>query len=322
MLQSKSAKLSKKPSLALTIGDPAGSGPEIVIKTLAQKKVYQLCQPVVIGTKSVLDFYLKNYPSVISSGFDLVDVGKVKKLNFGKINPDYGRLSYEYIKKAVDLVQNGEVDGLVTAPISKEALQRAGVNYSGHTEILTELTGEKNLLMLMVNKKVKVAMVTRHLPLKDVANNLTKEKIFLAIQLGAEGLKKYFSIAKPKIAVCSLNPHSGEGGILGKEEKEIIIPAVNEAKKQGYYISGPYPAETVFRGWQKYDLIITMYHDQAMLPLKLLDPYSLVNVTLGLPFVRTSPGHGTAFDIAGKNIADARPMFSAVKLATQMCKVR
>ncbi len=328
MPQSKLANLNKKPTLALTIGDPAGIGPEIVIKILAKKKVHQICQPVVIGTKSVLDFYLKNYSSSLP-GFNLIDVGKIKKLKFGKIDADYGRLSYEYIKKAVELVQTKQVNGLVTAPISKEALQRAGLIYSGHTEILSNLTGIKNVLMLMVNKKVKVAMVTRHLPLKNVAKNLTQEKIFLAIKLGVEGLKKYFSLPPPRrrvaeegdrphIAVCALNPHAGEGGVFGKEEKEIIIPAIEKAKKKGYNIYGPYPADTVFQHWQKYDLIIALYHDQAMLPLKLLDPYSLVNVTLGLPFIRTSPGHGTAFDIAGKNIADERPMFSAVKLAAEM----
>ncbi|HCJ66185.1 MAG TPA: 4-hydroxythreonine-4-phosphate dehydrogenase, partial [Elusimicrobia bacterium] len=239
MLQSKLAKLSKKPSLAITIGDPAGIGPEIVIKTLAKKEVYQICQPVVIGTKSVLDFYLKKYPPVVSNReFELINIGKIRKLNFGMTNSEYGQLSYEYIKKAVELVQNGQVDGLVTAPISKEALNRAGLNYSGHTEILAELTGKKNLLMLMVNKKLKVAMVTRHLPLKDVANSLTKEKIILAIKLGAKALEKYFSIAKLRIAVCALNPHRGEGGVLGKEEKEIIIPAIKQVTGYKLQVTG------------------------------------------------------------------------------------
>jgi len=352
MPQLKLAKLNKKPILALTIGDPAGIGPEIVIKTLAKKEVYQICQPLVIGTKSVLDFYLKKYPSIRQGGeesnhpsvistrkFELINIGEIKKLNLGKIDAEYGHLAYKYIKKAVELAKNGQVDGLVTAPISKEALNRAGLNFSGHTEILSKLTGVKNLLMLMVNKKLKVAMVTRHLPLKDVSENLTKEKIFLAIELAQQALKKYFSLPQPRIAVCALNPHSGEGGILGKEEKEIIIPAIKQVTlarrsrsvakalerrrlgEGGSYrlqVTGPLPADTIFQHWQKYDLIIAMYHDQAMIPLKLLDPYSLVNVTLGLPFIRTSPGHGTAFDIAGKNIADERPMFSAVKLAVEM----
>lgn len=334
MLQLKSAKLNKaqKPILAITIGDPAGIGPEIVIKTLLKNKVYQICQPLVIGTKSVLNFFLKNYPLSIhpiekvnqayfKSGIvDLINIDNLKKLNFGIIEPAYGLLAYEYIKKGVELAKTGQINGLVTAPISKEALQRAGLNYSGHTEILAKLTGKKNLLMLMVNKKVKVAMVTRHLPLKEITNNLTKEKIFLAIELGAEALKKYFSLPHPRIAVCALNPHAGEGGVLGKEEKEIIIPAIEKAKKKGYNIYGPYPADTIFQNWQKYDLVIAMYHDQAMIPLKLLGSSSLVNVTIGLPFIRTSPGHGTAFDIAGKNIADERPMFSTIKLASEMCQ--
>ncbi len=321
--QSKSAKLNKprKPILAITIGDPAGIGPEIVVKTLAKNNIYQICQPVIIGTKSVLDFYLKKYPSVVSSRiFDLIDIGKIKKLRFSKIDAAYGRLAYKYIKKAVELAQTGQVDGIVTAPISKEALNRAGLNYSGHTEIFAKLTGIKNLLMLMVNKKVKVAMVTRHLPLGEVVKELTVEKVFLAIKLAIQGLEKYFSVYRPKTVVCALNPHAGEGGILGREEKEIIIPAIEKAKRNGYNVIGPYPADTVFQNWQKYDLIIALYHDQAMIPLKLLGSSSLVNVTIGLPFIRTSPGHGTAFDIAGKNIADERPMFSAVKLATEMCK--
>ncbi len=331
MPQLKLAKLNKKPVLALTIGDPAGIGPEIVIKTLLKKKVYQFCQPLVIGTKSVLNYYLKNsslslHPieNITQAYFragtvDLINLGNLKEIAYGKVKSTYGYLAYTYLKKAVELAKTKEVDGLVTAPISKEALHCAGLFYSGHTEILGKLTGIKNLVMLMVNKKLKIAMVTRHLPLKEVAKNLKQEKIFLTIELAQQMLKKYFSLPQPRIVVCALNPHAGDGGVLGKEEKEIIRPAVEKAKKKGYLISGPLPVDVVFQHWQKYDLIITMYHDQAMIPLKLLDPYSLVNVTLGLPFVRTSPGHGTAFDIAGKNIADARPMFSAVKLATEMC---
>lgn len=327
MPQSRLARLiNKKPTLTLTIGDPAGIGPEIIVKTLAQKKVYQICQPVVIGTKSVLDFYLKNCPTVSHRSFNLINVGKIKELKFGKIDPDYGKLSYEYLKKAFELVNTGQADGIVTAPISKEALQRAGLFYSGHTEILAELTGEKNLLMLMVNKKLKVAMVTRHLPLKKVSEVITQEKVVLAISKGVQAIKDYFRVNRAKVGVCALNPHSGEGGILGKEEKEIIAPAIEEAKKSPVLrecsIFGPLPADVLFRDWKKYDLIVAMYHDQAMIPLKLLDASSLVNITIGLPFVRTSPGHGTAFDIAGKNIADERPMLAAVKLAAEMCKER
>lgn len=344
-----------KPIVAITIGDPAGIGPEITVKALKKLKRWTSFTPLVVGEKDILKKYgwsddLASLIEPYSRKFPSSKIGKPSALG--------GKLSFEFVHKAVKLVYRNQAQIIVTAPIAKESWYKAGLDYSGHTELLTKLIsipsppvgrvgagfiparmgracpeqsrrseGVKNYTpeMLMVavlpnNRQLRALLVTRHLPLKDVSANLSISKIFQSIKLADRSLKKYFRVSQPRIGVCSLNPHSGEAGIFGKEEKEIIFPAVKKLRNAGIDVFGPYPSDQVF--WQanqgKYDLVAAMYHDQAMIPLKLLAYHSVVNVTLGLPFIRTSPGHGTAFDIAGKNIANPQAMVEAIKLAVKM----
>jgi 4-hydroxythreonine-4-phosphate dehydrogenase len=213
---------------------------------------------------------------------------------------------------------NKETQAMVTAPVSKESFKYAGLKYTGHTEFLGHLTKTKNYCMMMICEDINSVMITRHLPISNISSILTKKDIIATTKLSADFIEKY-SKKKPKIIFCSLNPHAGDNGILGNEEKEIIIPAMNKLTKCGYNICGLYPVDIAWLKFlkSKYDLIVGMYHDQIMLPLKILNPKKIVNVTIGLPFIRTSPGHGTAFDIAGKNTADYSSMEQAIIYAAK-----
>ncbi|MFH1259091.1 MAG: 4-hydroxythreonine-4-phosphate dehydrogenase PdxA [Elusimicrobiota bacterium] len=311
-----------KPVAAITIGDPSGVGPEVVVKALQKLKNWPYFTPLVIGDRNVL----KRYGWTASSS-GLIELDNQNKLSFlpGKPSVPGGKRSFRYVTRAVELIAQNEAQVLINAPIAKESWHQAGYFYSGHTELLAELSKSPPPEMLMVGvlpqgRQLRSLLVTRHLPLKNIPANLSIAKIVQAIKLADLSLKKYFRLPQPSIGVCSLNPHAGEGGVLGREEKEIIVPAVKELKKAGLDVFGPYPADKVFweAGQGKYDLAAAMYHDQAMIPLKLLAYHSAVNITLGLPFIRTSPGHGTAFDIAGKNLANPQAMVEAIKLAVEM----
>jgi len=328
------------PRIVITMGDPAGIGPEIIIKALSLAEIYETCQPVVVGSAWVLEVALEfsRSPALIGKpklnpitevgkarfkhgAIDVFDLGNmdVERLKLGKVDPMCGKASFEYIKKGIEIVQSGGAKAMVTAPLCKKSLEEAGFSYPGHTELLAELTGTKDFAMMLVGGNLKVVLVTRHLPLKDVASSLTKEKVLLAIRLGIKAMK-VFGIDSPKVGVCALNPHAGEWGVLGKEEVETILPAIEEAKKEGITVSGPLPSDRVFydTAGGRYDLAVAMYHDQALIPLKLLSFTRSVNVTLGLPFVRTSPCHGTAFDIAGQNRANPQSFIEAIKLAAKL----
>ncbi len=306
-----------KPKIAITIGDPAGIGPEIVFKAVNSLKVQRVCSPVVVGDKNVIEKYfdidkcirLKKAGFVFSSCYN-------KNFKIGVPSKTSGLIACDAIRKSVEMCLNKQVKAIVTAPVSKESFKYAGLKFSGHTEFLSDLTKTKNYCMMMVCGEINSVMVTRHLPITKISQNLKTKDIVTTVQISADFIKKNLK-RKPKILLCALNPHAGDNGILGNEEKDIIIPAIKSLKKKKYDICGLYPVDVAWAKFlkNKYDLIVAMYHDQVMLPLKILAPQKIVNVTAGLPFVRTSPGHGTAFDIAGKNIADISSMTEAIKFA-------
>ncbi|MFA6619504.1 MAG: 4-hydroxythreonine-4-phosphate dehydrogenase PdxA [Candidatus Neomarinimicrobiota bacterium] len=303
-----------KPKVAITIGDPAGIGPEIVFRAINSLAVQRVCSPVIFGDKAIINKYSKtnkfNIECVYSSNFN-------KKFKIGKPSKTSGLIAYKAIKEATRYCIKGLTKSLVTAPVSKESFKFAGVKVPGHTELLAELTNTKNYCMMMVCGKINSVMVTRHLPINAISKNLTKKNIISTIKTASDFIKLY--IKNPKIIVCSLNPHGSDNGILGTEEKQIIIPAIKQLKKEKYNVTGPIPPDVAWARIRNknYDLIVGMYHDQIMIPLKLINSQKIINVTAGLPFVRTSPGHGTAFDIAGKNIADESSMIEAIIFASK-----
>lgn len=322
------------------MGDPAGIGGEVILKSLKQKSLRLKCRSIIIGDFSYLQFIIKKFAIPLkiivldkvwdrkSLSFDAIPVINLKnlgdkKIKFGICDADYGKASYEYIVQGIKLAALKAIDALVTAPINKESFHKAGIPYTGHTEMLAALTKTKKFAMILVGENLRVVLATRHIPLKDVAKELTQEKILTAITL-AHHAGKYFNIPKPKIAVCGLNPHSGEGGTIGKEEIRTIIPAIKKSRKMGINAMGPYASDTIFYKAIKgeYDFVVAMFHDQGLIPLKALYFDEGVNVTLGLPFIRTSPDHGTAYDIAGKGIANPKSMQEAIKLAVKMSELK
>ena len=254
------------PKIVITMGDSAGVGPEVIVKALSLPDIYKICQPIVIGDAKVLASVLQFSKSLASKGelrlnpikdikkarfnygvIDLFDLGNIDidRLKPGKVDPMCGKATFEYIKKGSEIVKNGGAEGMVTAPLCKKSMEDAGFSYPGHTELLAELTGTKDFAMMLVGGNLRVVLVTRHLPLKEVASSLSKQKVLLAIRLGVEAMKA-LGIDSPKVGVCALNPHAGEWGVLGKEEIETIIPAIEEARKKGIAINGPLPSDKGF----------------------------------------------------------------------------
>ncbi len=246
-------------------------------------------------------------------------LGTASGVRMGKPSRAGGRSAIEALRSALFLVKSGQAQALATAPVSKEAFQMAGLGFPGHTEWLQQESGAKDSAMLIAAKNMRAILLTRHVPLKEVSKRLNAKSIYRAGILGQEFLQTYVGISRPRLVACGLNPHAGDHGIIGREEFSKISPAVAALKRKGIRITGPVPSDTAFvhmvQG--RYDLALAAYHDQGMIPLKLHSPESLVNITLGLPFIRTSPGHGTAYDIAGRGKADARPMVEAILLAAQ-----
>jgi 4-hydroxythreonine-4-phosphate dehydrogenase len=298
------------------LGDPAGIGPQVLCDALKCIKKPKDVEFIIIADKRILEKF--KFPK---RGFEIIDLHNVdvRKFSFGKIDPDYGKASIEYLKKAVELIKNKDIDCLVTLPITKESVIKAGFCWPGHTEYLKDEFKVKDVVMMLMNRYIKVSLVTRHLAIKEISQRLSKDEIAKTIILTYEGLKSWFNIKNPKLAVSALNPHASEGGIFGNEEKEVIIPAIKEAKDKikGIKIFGPLPCDALFfKAKEKmFDAVIAMYHDQALIPLKLLDFWHGVNITLGLPFVRISPLHGTALDIAGKEKASCLPLLEAIRIA-------
>jgi len=310
-----------KVRVGLTLGDPAGIGPAIALKAI--KKLKGLADFIVIGDKWVLD-KIPNSKSQIPKG-KLIDLDNVphKNFKFGEVKAEYGRASLDYLDKALELIKNNEIDCLVTCPISKEAINLAGfTGFSGHTEYLAGATNTKHFAMMLLNKKLKISLVTRHIALREVSSQLNRAKLYETIAMTHKSLRELFCIKNPRLIVCGLNPHASDNGLIGKEENRIIKPVLIHLRKRlkGICLDGPQAADVaILKASQKqYDCIIAMYHDQALIPLKISGGYTGVNLTLGLRFVRTSPLHGTAFDIASKpNLANPQSLIEAIRLAVK-----
>lgn len=312
-LRSKPTLKSDKIRVGITIGDPSGVGPAITLK--AVKALAGFAEFTVIGDAGVLKKLQGTGDR--GQGFKLIDLDNVgdKNFSFGRVKAEYGRASVEYIDQALQLLRSKEIDCLVTCPVSKEAVNKSGLVFSGHTEYLAKFSSSRNFAMMLVNKRLKVSLLTRHIPLKDVSLALDKDEISKTIILTYRALREMFSLSNPRMIVCGLNPHASDNGFIGNEENTLLKPAI---AKTNLLVDGPLSADTAFQAaYQgKYDVVIAAYHDQALIPLKLFGNDSGVNLTLGLPFVRTSPLHGTAFDIAAKpNLANPNCLIEAIKLA-------
>jgi 4-hydroxythreonine-4-phosphate dehydrogenase len=327
------------PKVGITLGDPTGIGPEIVVKALSKKAPYQFCRPIVFGDQRVLlktihrlgtrtDVeILKEAPEEGYSPrkiflLPLSQLGSAS-LRFGKPDRACGLAMVRYVEEAVRWVRDRKLDALTTCPINKQAIREAGYPFPGHTELLAHLARASAVAMMFVGSKWKIVLVTTHLPLHQVAQSITKDRVLSTIRLTAEGLGKYFGIPRPRIAVLGLNPHSGEEGVLGDEERREIIPALKKAKSRGIDVEGPFPADSFFNlSDSSFDAVVAMYHDQGLIPIKMLDFQRAINFTLGLPFIRTSVGHGTAYDIAGKGLADPNNLINAILLASNLSKLK
>ncbi len=316
-----------KPRVAITMGDPVGVGPEIILKALAARRVRGAVRPVVVGDGRILA-HLANLlklrvppPAEVKSLSNL----NPKSILPGRASPAASRAMITYIEEGVRMALAGEADAVVTGPINKEAARRGGFRFPGHTEFLAELTGAKNFAMMLAGEDLLVVPVTTHVPLADVPALITPGKILKTIMVTDAAFKTYFKKKKARIAVAGLNPHAGEGGLFGKEEKSIIAPAVKKARSLGIDARGPLPADTVFylaAVRREFDCVVCMYHDQGLGPMKLLHFEDGVNVTLGLPIIRTSVDHGTAYDIAWKGEASPKSMINAILIAARMARAR
>lgn len=305
-----------KVKVGITIGDPSGIGPAITLKAI--RRLENFADFVVIGDTWV--FGQLPVPGCRLPAVKFIDLNNVsrKDFKFGQVRAGYGRASIEYLDKALELIKNKQIDCLVTCPISKESINKAGFFYGGHTEYFAKKTGVKDFVMLLLNNRLKISLVTRHLAIRNVPSSLTREELRRNIILTHKSLKDIFGIKEPRLAVCGLNPHASDNGLLGIEENKIIKPVLKTVRKKIGNIDGPLPADTaMFKSAAgQYDAIVAMYHDQALIALKLTGVG--VNMTLGLPFIRTSPLHGTAFDIAGSpGAADPDSLVEAIKLAVR-----
>ncbi len=284
-----------RPRVAITVGDPAGIGPEIAAAAAAHPRVTEVCEPVIFAPPSP------------------------DGLRMGEVSAEAGRAAYDTIVRAVDAARRGEVDAIATGPISKLAFARAGLPWKGHTDLLAHLCQVERVAMMFHAPQLKVVLITVHVPLAEVPMRLTRALTEEVIGLTAEALPR-FGVPSPRIALAGLNPHAGENGVLGSEDIDVLVPAVAAARARGVNVTGPWPADTVFvkahRG--EFDCVVACYHDQGLVPVKLLAFGQSVNVTLGLPIIRTSVDHGTAFDIAGKGVADSSSMIAAVRLAAEL----
>lgn len=327
-----------KPVIGITLGDINGIGPEVIIKALEDNRMLSFMTPVIYGSSKVISFYRKalelnefNYNqikdpaqlfprkvNVINLWEDAVEI------TMGEENPVGGKYALLSLKAAVSDLKAGKIDGLVTAPISKNNIQSDEFKFPGHTEYLADAMGVKDHLMLMVGESMKIGLVTGHIPLKAIASALGKDLILRKLTVLDKTLRQDFGIRKPRIAVLGLNPHAGENGLLGNEERDVISPVIKEWKEKGNLVFGPFPSDGFFGSMlhTKYDGVLAMYHDQALIPFKTLCFETGVNYTAGLPLVRTSPDHGTAFSLAGKNKASESSMREAMLLAAEIVKQR
>jgi 4-hydroxythreonine-4-phosphate dehydrogenase len=336
------------PILAITMGDPAGIGPEIAVKALQQTHLYEICRPLMVGDASVmeqiigllgLNFTVNAINQVSEARFvqgciDVIDlkITDIDAMKFGEIDAVSGEASFQSVVKAIELALAKEVDGTVTGPINKKSINEAGHHFAGHTEIYAHYTNTKKYAMLLVEDHINVIHVSTHVSLRQACDLVRKDRIIQVIELIVDGLKRLGKV-NLKIGVAGLNPHSGENGLFGTEDMEEIVPAIAAAKAMGYDVEGPIPPDTLFAkaAMGAYGGVVAMYHDQGHIPFKLagfkwnaekqqMDSVKGVNITLGLPIIRTSVDHGTAFEIAGKGIASADAMIFAIESAVQLSK--
>ena len=328
-----------RPIIAITMGDPCGIGPEIIIKALQSPEIAKICVPLVIGDRSALERAL----SVCGSALEIREIAAAEDARavqvdnisllalshlaesdmvYGAPSAATGDAVYRYICHAARLCLDNQVAAMATAPISKEAMHRAGHDYPGHTELLAELCGTDNFVMMLAGNLLRVSLVTIHEALRDVPRLVTFEQVLKTIRITAEGIGRLTGKRLPKLAVLALNPHCGESGMFGNEESEIIGPAIDQARSEGIDAEGPLPADTLFHFAQQgiYDGVVAMYHDQGLIPLKMLHFDDGVNITLGLPIVRTSVDHGTAYNLAGTGIASEKSLFAAIRMAVGMVR--
>jgi 4-hydroxythreonine-4-phosphate dehydrogenase len=324
-----------KPLIAITMGDATGAGPEIIVKSLEDKTFYTNARPFVIGDSKIMlraaeivksrkFIRTMNVPDGAGESSDSIDVLDLDNLPhdlpFSVVDGRAGKAAYEYVKKAVELAMSGKIDGIVTAPLNKEALNLGGYHYAGHTELLAHLSGTRDFAMMLVGGPLRVIHVTTHMSMRQACDAIKKDRGLKVIELGVKACR-LLGFPNPRVAVAGLNPHAGEGGLFGGEEIEEIIPAVEIARAKGYDVSGPISPDTVFYRAgvkQHFDIVVCMYHDQGHIPLKVFSFETGVNVTVGLPFIRTSVDHGTVFGKAGKGTADHRSMDEAITLAMRM----
>src|SRR5258706_6844717 len=342
--------MSALPIVAITMGDPASIGPEIAVKALLEKKIHAICRPLIVGDSNVFEqiIGLLKLPAQVNSinhisdakfepgRIDVLDlkITDIRKLQFGKIDAMYGEASFQAVKKTIELAMAKEVDATVTGPINKKSINEAGHHFAGHTEIYAHYTGTKKYAMLLVEDNINVIHVSTHVSLRQACDLVKKERIVEVIELLRKGLIR-LGKTNLKIGVAGLNPHAGDSGLFGTEDDEEILPAVQEAKRLGYDVKGPVPPDTLFQkcAMGAYGGVVAMYHDQGDISFRLagfkwnaakqqMDSVKGVNITLGLPVIRTSVDHGTAFEIAGKGIASPDAMILAIESAVQLSKNR
>lgn len=330
--------MSEKLKIGITVGDINGIGLEVIIKSLMDNRVLEYFTPIVYGNTKVASFHRKAI-GVQDFSFNVInspDQANPKrsniincwqedvKITLGEQNEIGGKYAFLSLEKAVEDLNAGRIDALVTAPINKHNIQQDGFNFPGHTEYLQAKANASDVLMFMITEELRVGVVTGHIPVKDIASSITEEAIIQKLKMMHESLKKDFWVQKPKIAVLGLNPHAGDNGIIGTEDDEIIRPAIEKANKEGVFCFGPYPADGFFAtdSYTKFDAVLAMYHDQGLIPFKHIASRQGVNYTAGLPVVRTSPDHGTGYDIAGKNLASHESFLEAIFKAVHIVKCR
>lgn len=326
------------PLLALTMGDPAGVGPEVIVRALADATVYDECRPFVIGDAGILTeaIRLVGSPLTVAPAPNLdtagrapaqIDLLETPDLTLdgvvaGQLSAAAGRAAVTWVQQGGRLALDGVIAGIVTAPVNKEAVTLAGVPFTGHTELLAEMAGSR-VAMLLATERLRVVHVSTHVSLRDACDRVQRARVLETIQIAGDGCRR-LGFATPRIAVAGLNPHAGEHGMFGNEDETQIAPAIADARAKGIDATGPWPPDTIFyeASEGRFDCVVAMYHDQGHIAIKLTDFYGGVNVTLGLPFIRTSVDHGTGFAIAGKGVANARSMRLAIRLAAQMARAR
>lgn len=304
-----------KPVVAITMGDPSGIGPEIVLKALTDPEIAPLAKWVVVGDTRILD---KAGTIANATVRDVKSLASLDDFAFGKLDARYGQAAVDYVRVATEMCLARQANAMVTAPLNKEAVTLSGRQFSGHTEYIAELCGASDSRMLLASEILSTVHVSTHVPLRR-ACDLDTTRILRTIELGNAAMK-LLGFARPRVAVCGLNPHAGEHGIFGDEDQKFIVPAIEQARQKGIDCSGPHAGDTIFLQASRgaYDLVVAMYHDQGHIAMKLLDFAGTVNISLGIPIIRTSVDHGTAFDIAGKNKADAHSMKQAMRMAARM----